>query len=88
MLRDNDETSASKWHLIDRMPLLDAITVHDPFQMYPQTYGGQLTFGERIAFETICNHCQLSIVGLAKSCPFHYSELVDLQHASALKGVR
>lgn len=39
--------------LIGVMDFLDAMTLYDPFQMYPSAYAGRLLYGERILFNEL-----------------------------------
>lgn len=76
-----------KWHLVGGyVSLLDAFTLADPFQMHPHDYAGRVSHGQRVIFDTVCDHCQRSLAGLQSCCPFHYPQMSNLQHASVLKG--
>ncbi len=43
--------SRPEWHMAGYVSLIDAFTMHDPFQMYPTAYAGRLVYGERLLFD-------------------------------------
>ncbi len=61
--------SRPEWYMVGYMALIDAVTLHDPFQMYATAYAGQLIHGERMMFEVCtCGHSKGNHVACKSTC--------------------